>query len=339
MNDVVVGLDIGHSATKITFDAKDGAVERAFFPSLACPARALRDDGEAAMAQIETVHVDGRAYFTGETAQLQGSLAMSTGLFSDWISTKEHAALLLRARAIVDQIAGDGERIYCLGLPVASFAEQRENLRRIAGQYLGGAATIRIAPQPVAGYSAHMLTRDGVPQALRAATEESWAIVDVGHYSSDFILMQNGRWIEAASGGCAGMRTAIQHLQERLEARGIQRDFLDVEVAMRRGYVKDWGQQLDIRAEISEAYDVLAEQVYSAASELFERHIRALDGVLVIGGGAGAVLAPLQRRWPHARLVEDRHSSANLAGPRFIVSEGLYRLGRNYRHLRAKGAL
>lgn len=337
---VIIGLDVGHSATKMTFDTESGTVERTIFPSLACPAIELRDETEALKAADDTVIIDGRAYFTGETAQLQGSLAMSTGLFADWISTKEHAALLSRARKMVDQYAGEGERIYCLGLPVNSFAEQREALKRIALEYLGGSVIVRVAPQPVAGYSAHMLNRKGVPQLNRAPSDESWAIIDVGHYSSDFILMLNGRWIEAASGGCAGMRAAIKHIQDKLDAnRGIKKEFLDVEIAMRKGFLKDWGETIDIRDEIADAYDVLAEQVFSSASELFERHIRSLDGVLVIGGGAGAVLGPLQKRWQHARVVEDTHLHSTATGPRFIVSEGLYRLGRNYQVLRDKGLI
>ena len=52
MSHQVVGLDIGHSATKITLDTKFG-VERVLYPSLATPAFKITYEAEAKRAERE----------------------------------------------------------------------------------------------------------------------------------------------------------------------------------------------------------------------------------------------------------------------------------------------
>lgn len=327
MRDVVVGLDLGHSAVKMTFDGRAG-VERFMFPSLASPAIQIRNEAEARLAAEETVTVRGRSFFVGQTAALQGKAALSTGLTADWIESDEHGALLAMARRVVDKQAPEGRRLYVLGLPVQQFETHREKLKKHAAEHLGD-VEIRVMPQPMGGYQSHMLNRSGVVQVGRSLAEESWGIVDVGYYSTDFILIMGGRWIEAASGGCGGVRMAAEHLQRLLDARGIQRDLVDTEKALRDGFIRHYGERIDLKKEMAEAAEVVASKVGDMAAQLMAPYVHALDGVLVTGGGAGMVLPALKSRWPHARLIEDEHVHPTFSGPRFLVSEGYYRWGRN----------
>lgn len=334
MRDVVIGLDLGHSAVKMTFDGKGGAIERAIFPSLASPAIQIRNEAEARMAAEETVTVRGRPFFVGQTAALQGKASLSTGLTADWINSDEHSALLGMAKRIVDKQAAVGRRMFVLGLPVQQFETHKEQLRKVAATHLGEDAEIRVMPQPMGGYQAHMLNRSGVVQAGRSLADESWGVVDVGYYSTDFILIMGGRWIEAASGGCGGVRMAAEHLQRLLDAQGIQRDLVDAEKALREGFIRNYGERVDLQKEVREAAEVVASKVGDMAAQLMAPYVHSLDGVLVTGGGANMVLPSLRDRWPHTRLIDDAHSQPTLSGSRFLVSEGYYRWGRNASLLR-----
>jgi len=336
MREIVVGLDLGHSAVKMTFDGRNG-VDRRIYPALACPAIPIRNEAEARQAALDTVHVHGRAFFVGETAALQGNMALSSGLSADWISTDEHTALMAMGRQIVDRDGIEGPRIYVLGLPISRFEDDRDKLRQIASHILTDAVEIKIVPQPMGGYNAHMLSRAGVPQSGRSMKDESWAIVDVGYYSTDFIMFLGGRWIEPASGGCAGVRMAAEHLQRALsENHKVERNLVDVEQALRQGYLKHRGLTIRLEQEIQYASTLVANKVSDMAAQLMENYIDKIDGILVIGGGAGMVLPTLQQRWSHAVEIVDQHHNPALSGPRYLVSEGYYRFGKSIAWMREK---
>lgn len=329
MQTVVVGLDLGHSAVKMTFDGKKGT-EREIFPSYACDAWSIDgDDHQATLAAENTVTVNGRDYFVGEIAGRQGKSKLSTGLTDEWVLSNEHAALMVMARRIVDERAISGKRLWVLGLPVSLFSSYRQQLRDIAQLHLGGDSEIRVVPQPIGVYQAHMLNRAGVPGRGRDVASESWGIVDVGYYTTDFILMEQGHWIDAASGVCGGVRIAVETLQNLLNDRyKLKRDLISSERILRGAAVKHMGEDLSLEREIEYAKSVLATQVADMASKLMKDYVEEIDGVLIAGGGAEMVVGPLRERWPHARIITDTHDDSSLSGPRFSISEGYYRLGR-----------
>lgn len=333
VKELVIGLDVGHSAVKMTFDGQSG-VERHIFPSLAVPAIQIRNEAEAAIAQKDTVSVDGRNYFVGQTAIIQGKASLSNGLTNSWISSDEHSALLVMAKKIIDERSSSGKHLYVLGLPIIQFESHKGILKDIAQKHFGLTSEIRVIPQPIGGYQAHMLNRVGAVNGGRSLVDESWGVIDVGYYSTDFILMMNGRWVETASGGCGGVRMATEHLQKLLEAREIQRDLVDVEKALREGFVRHFGEKVDLTKEIQEATQLVASKVLDMATQLMSSHVHALDGVLVTGGGSQIIIDSLKQRWPHARLIDDDHPHKDHKGSRFIVSEGYYRWGKNVQLLR-----
>jgi plasmid segregation protein ParM len=334
MKEIVVGLDLGHSAVKMTFDGKGSSVDRFIFPSLASPAIQIRNEAEAKIASEETININGRNFFVGNTAAIQGKTGLSNGLTSEWITSDEHSALIAMAKRVVDNNTTDGRRLYVLGLPVVHFETHKDVLRDKASKQLGGDCEIRVIPQPIGGYQAHMLNRTGAINKDRSFSEESWGVIDVGYYSTDFILMMQGRWVESSSGGCGGVRMAAEHMQRLLEAKGIQRDLVDVEKGLREGFIRHFGEKVDLSKEISEATDLVASKVIDMATQLMSSHVHSLDGVLVTGGGADIIFSTMKQRWPHVKLIEDVHNNIKMQGSRFIVSEGYYRWGRNVNLLR-----
>lgn len=332
MYETVVGLDLGHSAIKMTFDGRNG-VTRTLTPSVACTAIALNNEVEAEAARRETVSVGDRDFFVGDTALLQGRGKISTGLSADWIETPEHAALLRYGKKMVDEQAGDGRRLYVLGLPIRQYgAAGKQRLRTLAAETLEleREEDVHVVPQPMGGYYAFMFDRNGLPQSGRSLMEESWAVIDVGYYSSDFVLLVEGHWIEQACDGCDGVRVAAEELQRLVTTElGVDVSLLAAEKALTKGTIRRRGKVIDIKPFIERAGQEVATQVADMAKRLLEPYIDEIDGVLIIGGGADLVLPELKRRWDHAQHIPDRHPHAEHSGSRFLVSEGYYRFGRH----------
>lgn len=329
----VVAIDLGYSATKIMFDSPDGPV-RAIVPSLVCPATEIRNETEAERAKQETVTVDGKDYFVGDTARLQGKAMIQDTATDGWIYTVEHRALLAFAANLAERHNGTRDCIYVLGLPVVFFESKRNDLKEVARTVLGNDAEIYVMAQPDAVYLHHMTDLDGRPRANRDPMNEAWAVVEVGHFSTDYVLYVEGRFIGAGDGGCEGSVMAIRTLQKRLrEGHGIERNLIDCEKAYRTGVLMRQGQKINIEADIQEAAGQLAKRIVQYTADLFSQYIDDLNGILVAGGGAAGVYPALKSVWNHAIMVEGETEIPLVYGSsqpssRFIVADGYYRFGR-----------
>lgn len=331
-HDLVVGLDVGHSALKLTFDGEK-KICRALVPSTVCPARAISSELEAERARQETVQVRGREFFVGETALIQGRGEIQSGLSDEWIATDDHAALLAHGRNLIDRTGADGRRLYVLGLPIRQYrTAEKAQLRDAAMQSLNLSDhnDLAIIPQPMGGYYAQMFDRHGFPAKGRDITQESWAVIDVGFYTSDIILLLKGHWVERSCGSSTGMGEAAEALRTLVKNElGMDIQLPAAESALRVGELRRRGKSTDVSGLVRQAAETVAANVADAAQRLLGQYIDDLDGVLVIGGGANLVFEPLRTRWEHAHILEDRHAEPDLRGPRFSVSEGYYRYGRN----------
>lgn len=344
----IVGLDIGHSAVKMTFDGHQG-VRRAIFPSLACPAFEIHNPVEAVRSRAETVRVRGRDYFVGETARIQGQAEVLSGLTEAWIESDEHAALVQMARMIVERDARPAaNRLWLVGLPVGQFARDRERLGAILKDLLPVNDRVKVLQQPDAAYFAHVYTRDGMPAPNIKPEEESWAIVDIGYYTTDFVLYEQGRYVEAASGRYTGVREIAERIKRALGERGIERGLIDIERAMTRRELLHRGERIDVAPLVQEAVALMFAKVLDESARLLGRRLDTLNGIMVAGGSADWLVAEMVKSWPHARTSQDDHteqdpSGAKLYGPRFVISEGYYRYGRSsliveqFDKLRTKG--
>jgi len=314
----VIGHDIGHSAVKTTAISKTGSIVKLLIPSVVCSAFSISDEAEAKRAEAETVVIDGRAFFIGDTARTQGGSSVSSGLTEDWIDSPEHAALLVGS---LNKLANHGVDTsnpdLVLGLPTHLFTRQKARLAEIVRRNVT-ANDIKIIPQSMGPYYEFMLTADGLPAQGRSVDSESWGVVEIGYFTTDFMLVQEGRWVERASGVCSGVRVAAEHLVRLLAERNITIDLVEAEEALRTGFIRDFGKKHDVSDLAKAAADLIVTEVIDTAARLMEPFARRIDGVIVAGGG-GALCYPLIKgRWPHAILATDS---------RFSVSEGMRRIG------------
>lgn len=330
----VIGFDLGHSACKLTFDAPVG-VRRMLFPSIACLAQPISSPAEAERAKAETVEVGGRDWFVGDTARHQGKAATASGLNDRWVETDEFAALVELAKRRIEAAGVKGQQFWIVGLPVGSYVPHRDAVGRRMTSILGQDARVLVMQQPDAAYFAHIYTRQGGLRPGVSPTNESWAVVDVGYFTTDFVLYENGRYIESCSGRYEGVRVVAETVMRALEARGIKRTLIDIERILPVGKLRHMGEEVDVSMEIDDAFAQLFSNIFDQASRLLGDRVELLSGVLVAGGSASALATRMKAVWRHTRLVSDDHQEdcAALHGSRFIISEGYYRYGKAKQYL------
>lgn len=308
-----IGLDIGHSAVKVAVSNSKGKREYLIIPTAVCQAIRISDENEAERAAKETVRVGGIDYFIGETAIIQGGANVTSGLSEDWVSTPEHTALMVGSYQKARAIAGVDQPRLVLGLPTHLYSRQKDKLRETAVTALV-VNDVRVVPQPMGPYFEAMFDEKGVPAS--AVNEESWGVVEIGYFTTDFMLMMNGRWVEKASGTCSGARVAAEHLQRILGEKGMTVDLFECEEALRKKQIRNFTARVDVTNEVNEAVNILTNEVIDTASRLMEPYARKLDGVIVAGGGAEFMFEKIRERWPHARCPQ---------AARISVAEGMRR--------------
>lgn len=313
-----IGLDIGRSAVKVSVADSTGKRKQFLIPTAVCLAVKISDDAEALRAEKDLVTVNGVDYFIGDTALIQGGSNVSMGLSDDWVNTAEHTALMLGAFNRALNFCDNKEPKIVMGLPTHLYSRQKQKLLETSASAFGlDPKNIRVVAQPSGPYLESLLDEDGRP--LSKIDEEDWAVVEIGYFTTDFMLMKSGRWVERASGTCSGAHIAAEALQRILSKNDIKVDLMQCDEALRKKYVRNFGQRVPIEEEVDEAIEVLANEVIDTATRLIEPYARQLDGVIIAGGGAEFMYETIKKRWPHAVLPKD---------PRISVAEGMRRFAQ-----------
>lgn len=313
--DGAIGFDIGHSTVKISFSI-DGVKHEIIFPSVATPAFSISDENEERRAAEETVTVKGRPYFFGNTALIQGGLSGSTGLSEGWIDTPEYEALMRGGFKKIRALGVEpDECVIVMGLPTSLHSRQKAALKQMAAECTKG--RVLVMPQSLAPYHGLMLDEVGNPSSIRSMESEAWAVVEVGYFTTDIMLMQaGGTWVEKAAGCSRGVALAADALMRAMGEKNVTVDLNEAEKALQTKNIKYFGKSLDVSAEANVAISSIVADVLDTSKKLIEPHVRKLDGVIIAGGGAPLVFDEIKAKWPHAVLA-DNH--------RFSVSEGMRR--------------
>jgi plasmid segregation protein ParM len=310
-----IGFDVGHSTVKISCFVND-VKHDIIFPSVATPAFNISDEQENRRAIEETVNVNGRPYFFGKTALIQGGLSGSTGLSENWIGTPEYEALMrggfkkIRALGIEPD-----ECVIVMGLPTSLHSRQKAALKHMASECTKG--RVLVMPQSLAPYHGMMLDEVGNPSLQHSMESEAWAVVEVGYFTTDIMLMMSGgTWVEKAAGSSRGVSVAADALMRAMGDQDVTVDLNEAELALQTKTIKYFGKSMDVSKEVGVATSSIVADVLDTSKKLIEPHVRKLDGVIIAGGGAPLVFEEIKAKWPHAVLA-DNH--------RFSVSEGMRR--------------
>lgn len=314
--EVVVGLDVGRSGVKLAFFFNN-EVKTHFIPSVVAPAKNLTFDSNPKLTKDNTVEVEGKFYFVGDTAIEQGA-AQTVGLNSNWLDGVEHKALLQRSKSLLKSY-GVVPRMIVAGLPVNTFSSNAKLLFEQVKSVFDCA--VLPVPQPWGVFQDCILSDDGKYKANGVDTAtKKFAVVDVGHFTTDILLMNNFQWIQESSGSSVGMYKAVSELQDRLEVGGTNASLIECQEIMRSGKIKEYGTVRDVSKEVAESIPMTVSTVVQDVKNLLGNQARTIDHIIIAGGGSQAVYDELKGVWRQCELAEN---------PRYAVVIGMRKFGIN----------
>jgi plasmid segregation protein ParM len=139
-------------------------------------------------------------------------------------------------------------------------------------------------------------------------------VVDVGAYTVDLALNDDGEYIDAESGSVEG---GVSAAQERVAAL-LEHDYRQkmpyklVEAALRTGYFRARGEVVDYSAAVQEALAPLRSATLSLMGTKWQTGA-TLDVIYLSGGGAPLVADAVMGAYPQTTLV-DQPQLANARG-------------------------
>jgi hypothetical protein len=165
---------------------------------------------------------------------------------------------------------------------------------------------VRTAWQPVLSLYDYALdvAEDGTPVLANGMTEEllrkGWAVIDVGHNTTDVAGVINLQPITKYSSGLRfGGRNAIAAVKRAVKDNwDVSRQLAEIEANVRDGYIDIYDERKDLTPLALEATAGLASEIASDVSMILDDPSR-FHGILLTGGPAPLIrpaLAQLYRR-------------------------------------------
>ncbi|MBF4453911.1 ParM/StbA family protein (plasmid) [Acinetobacter sp. SK-43] len=317
--EVVVGLDVGRSGVKIAF-LFNNQVKTHFIPSVVSPARKLTYDANPKVTRENTIEVDGEEFFIGETAIEQGA-SQTVGLVSNWLEGVEHKALLIRSKTYLKSY-GVVPKMIVAGLPVNTFESSSELLFKQVKSVFNCA--VLPVPQPWGVFQDCLLNDEGryKPNGTSAAMKK-FAVIDVGHFTTDILLMNNFQWIQESSGSSVGMYKAVSELQNKLNAQGTSTTLIECQEIMRTGKLKEFGETRDVSDLVKQSVPMTVSTVVQDVKNYIGNQARTIDHIIIAGGGSESVYNELKQIWRQCELAENARFSVAIGMRKFGISQAL----------------
>jgi plasmid segregation protein ParM len=234
-----------------------------------------------------------------------------------WIESADWYNLAMAALTGLTSAKGAELRIVT-GLPVAFYDDKKAVRDRLLGRHHvqregNHAQTLtvtdcRVIPQPFGALLAATLDDRGriADAALAGGTV---GIIDVGGKTTNLLsvskLTEISHETESVNAGAwAAVRAVRQWLAKPGHCPDLDlRDHQIIQAIIAR-QVKYFGEPVDLTEAVDAALEPLADQVLAAASQLWNGGAQ-LDAILAAGGGALLLGPYIERRFRHARIVDD----------------------------------
>ncbi len=315
---VTVGLDIGYGVVKAITDS-----QIITFPSVMGHAREIKFQQDEITARYpgDQITDDEGEWFVGELALSQlppGELLRLRGRTANENTMGNAFRLRLAKVAIGKLLNGLWNRDVVhirvsTGLPVDHMRDAADLKAALLGQHLITTDTaeivanvdeVMVMPQPYGSIYAAILTEAGEINGHH--TYMRTGVCDVGTYTVDLALDDNGEFVDAESGS---VESGVYTAQERIAA-ALERDYRQkmpykiVEQVLRTGTFRANGEPVDYRAEVEEALAPLRSATLNLMSEKWQRGT-TVDVIFLSGGGAELVASEVSEAYPQTQLVKD----------------------------------
>ncbi|MEO1162851.1 MAG: ParM/StbA family protein [Chloroflexota bacterium] len=315
---LTIGLDIGYGVVKAITDQT--AIT---FPSVAGHARDIKFQQDYLTEKYagDQITDDHGQWFVGELALKQllpGELLRLRGRTANEVTMGNAFRLRLAKVAIAKLVRGveQGDVVHvslASGLPVDHMADAQALKDTFLGQHLiktdqveivANITDVKVMPQAYGALYAAMLTEHGEINVRH--TYMRTGVCDVGTYTVDIALDDDGEFVSSQSGSVEG---GVYTAQERIAAM-LERDYREkipfgmIEQVLKTGYFTASGKTIDYRAEVEEALQPLRSATLNLMSEKWQRGT-TVDVIYLAGGGAELVFEEVRDAYPQAKLLKD----------------------------------
>ena len=315
---VTMGLDIGYGVVKaITTE------QVVMFPSVMGHAREMKFQQEEIAKRHpgdQITDSDGD-WFVGDLALAQlppGELLRLRGRTANE-STMGNAFRLRLAKAAIGKVMqGMWNRDIvhlriATGLPTDHMRDAAELKASLIGQHLiktdtaeiiANVSEVMVMPQPYGSIYANTLTEKG--EINRQHTYRRTGVCDIGTYTVDLALDDEGEFVDAESGS---VESGVYTAQERISA-ALERDYREkmpfkiIEEVLRTGVFHANGQPVAYHDIVEEALAPLRSATLNLLSEKWQRGT-TVDVIYLSGGGAQLVVNDIKAAYPQTVLVQD----------------------------------
>jgi hypothetical protein len=315
---MTMGLDIGYGVVKAVTTE-----QVVMFPSVMGHAREIKFQQEeiAGRHPGDQITDEDGDWFVGDLALAQlppGELLRLRGRTANENTMGNAFRLRLAKVAIGKLMQGQWNRdIVHLrlagGLPTDHMRDAAELKSILLGQHviqtdtadiIANVTEVMIMPQPYGTIYAATLTATG--EINRQHTYRRTGVCDVGTYTVDLALDDEGEFVDAESGS---VESGVYTAQERIAA-ALERDYREkmpfkiVEEVLRTGIFHANGQPVAYHELVEEALAPLRSATLNLMSEKWQRGT-TVDVIYLSGGGAELVWDDVHAAYPQAQLVTD----------------------------------
>ena len=308
------GLDIGYGNTKIT----DGDTH-IVFPSVAAHAHHIKFQADIISGKYpgEELSDNDGEWFIGDLAIKQAPIKQRIRLQGRNANGQFDMAFRLRMMySALAKIAPhqNGEVLHvkiATGLPVDHMEDAHLMKQAMIGQhriktnnadFIANVSDCIVMPQPYGTIYGEMITEIGELNHYHTASRT--AVVDIGQYTLDCALDNDGEYIDAESGSLeSGVYTAIERITAIFAAEFRQNPTHDqIEKLLRTGFVMISGEMVDYTHHVKEALRPLRDGVLNLMGRLWGTAVH-IDLILLCGGGVTFVEEGVLQNYPQARVV------------------------------------
>lgn len=315
---VTIGLDVGYGFTKGIMDGKS-----VMFPSVtgyAHDAAFQQEDLTVRHPGDQLSDEDGDWYIgdlalmqlrPGEQLRLRGRTANESTLGNVF---RVRMAKVAMSKLLPGRRNGDVIHVrLATGLPVSHMGDSAGLKEALIGQhrvqtdiadFVANVSEVMVMPQAYGCIYSHMLTERGEINPCHTAMRTG--VVDIGTYTVDVALDDNGEYVDTRSGSVEG---GVYLVHERI-AKAIERDFRhnaglkEIEAVLRTGCFKASGELIDYGDEVAKALEPLRSTTMNLMNDRWKT-ATDVDVIYVSGGGASLVFGDVKAVYPQSELSGD----------------------------------
>ena len=323
---LTIGLDIGYGVVKALTSSATIT-----FPSVAGYAREIKFQADeiAQRHPGDQIRDDDGQWFLGDLALIQlppGELLRLRGRTADE-STMGNVFRARLAKAAFGKLLMGTQDEYVVhirlatGLPVDHMADAQNLKAALLGQhqvktdaanFIANVTEVMVMPQPQGTIYSQMLTPYG--EVNPDHTYMRTGVCDVGTYTVDLALDDDGEFVDSESGSIEGGVSAVhERISALLEHKYRQKiPFKMVETVLRTGKFRARGEVVDYSAAVQEALEPLRSATLNLLSEKWKTGT-TIDVIYLSGGGAALVREAVMAAYPQTVIV-DQPQLANAQG-------------------------